>query len=438
MTDLKERIRVWLDDETAAVEPVTVAELEGRSSRPRRAPRLAAAVILILVAAGSVVVASRTRHDGPRPSSEVGHRPNTPGPRYRDPVLRWTLEVPQGWHAQSYGPLCKIDQVGTVVTNLPGKMEHVTGPNMCTNKWEPKLLDRPGFVWVEISHYAGGPAGAGNTNEPNTPAPLDPANLREVGKINGPQRSGTVVIDGDARYFVNIWYGPDADPADVRTAERIVSSIDWSDHLPGPTTPPSWPDSDAVHRMPSQSEADARRDGVPAELAALPLVERGMPYLDDQRAEGTWWIARPPVTAQQGGDGRWAEYSEILLTNRHGEVIRAYAMPSEVPSWMLVTDDAVFAGRVGDGGLPNSTLVRIDRRTLEARTLVFPSAEDGGRQVVPDLAGWERAPTSADFYALVHVGNAAGSKGGTGVNSAIGPIAVDLEGIEALFAATAH
>jgi hypothetical protein len=52
--------------------------------------------------------------------------------------------------------------------------------------------------------------------------------------------------------------------------------------------------------------------------------------------------------------------------------------------------------------------------------------------------GWSAAPAGTRIGDLVRVGQEARSKGGTGVDSSIGEIAIDLQAIRALFAATAH
>lgn len=46
------------------------------------------------------------------------------------------------------------------------------------------------------------------------------------------------------------------------------------------------------------------------------------------------------------------EYGQPLLVNRSGEIERAYLDPMTAfpPSWLLVMDNAVYVGHVGDGG----------------------------------------------------------------------------------------
>lgn len=184
---------------------------------------------------------------------------------------------------------------------------------------------------------------------------------------------------------------------------------------------------------PSQSAQDAARDGVHPGIASLPDSERSE-RLSSMRASGAYWVlSRTPVgAATEVGDpdGRYGidrivlpEYGEILLVNEAGRIDKAYPMPGLVPSWIHVTDTYVYAGRVGDGALSSSSIVRIDRTDLSAQVIVFPV--DG---LLPDPAlGWEVAPADMPIDRLVTVG----PPGDT--TSWIGPVDVDLVRIDELF-----
>jgi len=154
--------------------------------------------------------------------------------------------------------------------------------------------------------------------------------------------------------------------------------------------------------VPSQTAADAARDGVIPELASVPFEVRVSPFVDVVAEEGTWILTRPTDalinrTMSTGCgfgklDGTYpidvicaSEYGEVLLVDDAGEIARAYPMPGAVPSWLHVTDGFVYAGRVGDGALPDSALVRIDRASLEATVVVIPASFDGGTEWLP---GW--------------------------------------------------
>lgn len=122
------------------------------------------------------------------------------------------------------------------------------------------------------------------------------------------------------------------------------------------------------------------------------------------------------------------EYGEILLVDTEGKIVRAYPMPAAVPSWVHVTDNFVYAGRVGDGGLPDSALVRIDLSTLAATVVLVPAPVDGGQEWPSD---WIIATDEqiVDYPRLVGVGP---DSAGTEVTSWIGTIRVDLDGIDRL------
>lgn len=65
------------------------------------------------------------------------------------------------------------------------------------------------------------------------------------------------------------------------------------------------------------------------------------------------------------------ECGELLLLSDEGEIERAYPMNAFPPNWLLVTDEAAYVGRVGDGALPWSAIGRIDRTNLTAGFIIF-------------------------------------------------------------------
>lgn len=195
---------------------------------------------------------------------------------------------------------------------------------------------------------------------------------------------------------------------------------------------------------PSQSAADAQRDRVIPELAALPLRTRAAATEFFDATEGTWAITVIPniepddnctLGDPQGAYGTericTTEYGEVLLVDPGGSVVRAYPMPGAVPTWLYGTKDAVYVGRVGDGGLPDSTIVRIDRRTLESKALVFPQGDPGVDVPWSSWPNWSVAPEGADLSKLVVVGD---DSAGQVVDSTIGVTSIDLPAIEELFA----
>ncbi len=179
-----------------------------------------------------------------------------------------------------------------------------------------------------------------------------------------------------------------------------------------PTLEPT-PDSttstepEAPPSPPSQDAGSAERDGVVPALAELPIALRVEPIESIASKEGRWVLSRPTAATldlapgcglgdPEGVYGRdiicVVEYGEVLLMDADGsEILRAYPLPSLPPQHLVVTDDAVFCGRQGDGGLPDSMLCRIDRATLEWTVRVFPFSSASafgadGEQAIP--ANW--------------------------------------------------
>ena len=156
-------------------------------------------------------------------------------------------------------------------------------------------------------------------------------------------------------------------------------------------------------RGPSQSPVDAARDGVVPELAELPIAERVSIQVSIPAAEGIWAISEIPGetetdaciigdrTGEYGTDFICTgEYREILLlSDDAGSILRAYPLPSQPASHLLMSPDAVYCGRQGDGGLPDSMLCRIDRDTLQMVGRLFPYGTDSayGPEALPLPAG---------------------------------------------------
>jgi hypothetical protein len=198
---------------------------------------------------------------------------------------------------------------------------------------------------------------------------------------------------------------------------------------------------------PSQSPADAARDGVIPELAALPLASRSQELVRVVADEGTWVLSRAtPALIEMDGDTCSlgdpngsngvnvvcaAEYGEILLLEAAGRVGRAYPMPSLIPSWIHVTDEAVYAGRIGDAALPSTSVVRIDRRTLKAAVIVVDPTPDGA-EPLPLLPNW-RAATDDQATQMQAVVTYGPDRRGTPVSSWIGAVGIDVAGVDRLF-----
>lgn len=231
---------------------------------------------------------------------------------------------------------------------------------------------------------------------------------------------GVVLAVDAARDRVEI-SGPSTDPG--------------SDAPASPLDPPIPSDDE-----PSQTPVEAARDGVHRTLAALDHRSRVSHLVTVETDDGYWTLSRPPETLgrlfEDGviGDrsGRYGmdwvqvgEYAEILLLDRDGHILRSYPMPSLVPSWIHVDEHAVYAGRVGDGGMPTSSIVRIDRYTHQSTVVFFPH-DDHIPLLIP---GWQAPPSGARLDEFVRVGADAAD---TPAASWIGPVSVDLPAIEGL------
>jgi len=217
---------------------------------------------------------------------------------------------------------------------------------------------------------------------------------------------------------------------------------------PTTSTPP--PSTVPLGGAPSQSLEDAARDGVVSELAEAPYESRVDPLLTVESAEGTWILSEltddllDSSVVEQGcriGDPQGDppavcahEYGEVLLV-RDDAIVRAFPFPGVPPSWLHVGDDAVYAGRIGDGALPHSTVVRIERATLESSTVVFVHPDAASAPQI--LPGWREA-TAAELEDLPDlVGFASAGMEGTDVESWVGDVRVDLEGVRGLFSESA-
>ena len=151
----------------------------------------------------------------------------------------------------------------------------------------------------------------------------------------------------------------------------------------------------------SQTAADARLWGIYPQLATMPLADRTARAEGDpapvRTPEGIWQLGHPDVTpfeslddgcvARVSGAPAYAvcggSYSEIqLLSPDRSRLLRAYAFPQITVQWFTVTPDAVYCGRTGDGGIPQSMVCRSERGgdlTMKGRFY----ACDG-----PDCAPW--------------------------------------------------
>lgn len=233
------------------------------------------------------------------------------------------------------------------------------------------------------------------------------------------------------------------DPTNPPTTSRAVSSTTST-----PTTTTTTTTTAPGIVAPSQSIGDAARDGIIPAIAELSYVARVRSVMTVDTDEGAWVaseLSRSVVEATPGceiGDleGEYPidfictyEYGELLLTN-DGEIVKAFPLPASPLGWLHVTDSYVYAGRIGDGGLPDSTLVRVDRESLDVTVVVIPLEPPTGQEWMPS---WFIAHESYQerHLAAVHI-NTDGN--GTTVESWIKPgLTVDIEAVDAMIAEVA-
>ena len=179
--------------------------------------------------------------------------------------------------------------------------------------------------------------------------------------------------------------------------------------LPQPAgTGASSPTASPTTSLPaSQSTADARAYGIEAAVAALPIEVRVQPLdtavwpvatTQASTPEGLWLVSRAersPNYDDAAHPGLLTEYGELLLlTPDRGRILRAYPFRGVPPQWLLVTPQAVYCGRQGDGGLPNSMVCRVDRSTGALTVVVFPTPDANdptGTLTVPEGLGAPQA-----------------------------------------------
>lgn len=154
----------------------------------------------------------------------------------------------------------------------------------------------------------------------------------------------------------------------------------------------------ALRGGPSQPPTDAARDGIPAEIAALPFNRR-------VAVLGEWTYAgRGPFAWSASSDeGVAPGWSELLLLDDTGtEILRSTPLPGLQLRAHVSTDDALFlvgvqlpkgdsvspeGAAVVDADLPVA-VVRIEHDTGETLVRVYASSS----RAVTDRPGWEPGP----------------------------------------------
>lgn len=162
-------------------------------------------------------------------------------------------------------------------------------------------------------------------------------------------------------------------------------------------------------------------------IKARDARHRSMMFASVPTAELHWFEPGLPLALARLSE---RQRTEILLVPNGptGDIARAFPMPNTPPSWIEVTEDFVYVGRIGDGALSHAALVRIDRNTLEA---VFVVIGADGAAIPSWMWGseWLAAEESYSdrLAAVVGIGSEAPGKP---VTSWIGDVRVDIEGVD--------
>lgn len=170
----------------------------------------------------------------------------------------------------------------------------------------------------------------------------------------------------------------------------------------------------------------------------LPVELRIDVQAEVEADEGTWLLSRPSSELSNlsgawgcrvpGTDWCTLEYGEVLLLDASGSIVGYVPMPTVPPKWIAVGEEYVYAGAVGDGALPDSTLVRIDRETMEWSVVVF-EADEPYEWAMPQE--WIVIPMDDPRQALLaQMVRVDPFEGGNAVESVIGPRYVDLAAVD--------
>jgi len=212
-------------------------------------------------------------------------------------ALGWSMRYPSDWHLTEFEMVCMAGFTGALVANVPDAYHSPVSENGCY--WPPRMnLLPPIGVVVEFDLMEGGPGTIGTPTTPDTTFPLSFDDLR-VEPTPGPGPvlySERVQVNGNARYHLNVWIGPEASAQDQEIARQIVSSITFT---------PSTSETPEVSPTPSTlaSCLDARRLVPPSPGDAGSVYQTGLEFLrslspasyDPQTAWAMldlWYVAR--------------------------------------------------------------------------------------------------------------------------------------------------
>ena len=146
---------------------------------------------------------------------------------------------------------------------------------------------------------------------------------------------------------------------------------------------------------------NVRLGPVAPEISRLAPDQRLNVLQRTETTEGVWAISRRSLAESP-------EYAEVVLLDRAtGAVRHAVSLPGLPPQRLVVSPDAVYFARQGDGELPDSIVGRIDRQSLQTTAVIFPAPVDSGvtQEMLPK--GWRlETPLPGAFLEALVLGGA--------------------------------
>lgn len=175
------------------------------------------------VAIGSTAPTTATAPPSSAPTIRAYRHSRTgPWTTYGGP-MSWSIDYPDGWHVQDYGPVCHIEIAGTIVTNYDVEL-----PVSQTSSCSPAsgLAGLPAdFTSVEIG-FSPGRLAAVPPDPEDTRLPLHLSDLGPSMAIAGgfTQSTRSLTLHRLGGYFIIVRTGPAVSADDQRRLEQMVET----------------------------------------------------------------------------------------------------------------------------------------------------------------------------------------------------------------------
>ena len=138
----------------------------------------------------------------------------------------WTVQVPPPWRVQELPPCPNApERIGVIVTNVDFEFLNPQGESpSCEDRFVFQGFPSDGVAFAFMP--VGGRIGIFQP-EPRTRFPITPAVMRTTTSLSGgaSERFLDVGVGGELAALVRRWVGPDAEPEDVQTLDRLLSSL---------------------------------------------------------------------------------------------------------------------------------------------------------------------------------------------------------------------